>query len=114
MEMSEHFFGSFASPLPAGEPTRERAEAAEEIPFDELDDDDLLLMQTQHSLYNFSIADSALRRGLLTGGYLGEVATMALLIGIKGEEPDNMTIYRSKLLLGARAIFVVAAKDGSP
>lgn len=92
----------------------EISQVAKEIPFDGLDDNDLLLIQTEHNMYSFSIADSALRRGLLMGGQMGEKGVTALLIGIDGDEPDRTASCSTKLFVGSRAIFIVSAKGGSP
>lgn len=92
----------------------EISQVVNEIPFDGLDDNDLLLIQTEHSMYSFSIADSALLRGLLIGGQMGDTGVTALLIGIDGAEAGRTAIYSSKLFVGSRAVFIVSAKGGSP
>lgn len=114
MEMIGHFSGSLELPPQTSEPMIQISETAKEIPFDELDDSDLLLIQTEHSMYSFSIADSALRRGLLMGGQMGDAGITALLIGIDGAETGSPTIYGSKLFVGSHAVFVVSARGGIP
>ncbi len=114
MEFIEQLSGSFNTAPLNGEEMIEISGAADEISFDGLDDNDLLLIQTEHSMYTFSIADSALRRGLLIGGQVGEAGATALLIGIDGAETGSPTIYGSKLYVGSRAVFVVSTRGGLP
>src|SRR5262249_20330302 len=114
MESIEQLSGPFSTAPLNGEEMIEITGAKKEISLDNLDDNDLLLIQTEHNVYSFSIGDSALRRGLLMGGHLGDAGTTALLIGIDGEERRNSTRSSSRLFLGCRAIFLVAAKGGMP
>lgn len=113
MESIQQLSGPFSTAPLNGEEMIEITGVTKEISFDNLDDNDLLLIQTEHNVYSFSIADSALRRGLLMGGNLGDTGTTALLIGIDGEE-RGMTITGSRLFIGCRAVFVVSARGGIP
>ena len=114
MESIEQLSGPFSTAPLNGEEMIEITGVTKEIAFDNLDDNDLLLIQTEHNVYSFSIADSALRRGLLMGGNLGDTGVTALLIGIDGDERGKPTITISRLFIGCRAVFVVSARGGMP
>jgi hypothetical protein len=80
----------------------------QEIPFNDLEAKDSLLIETRNSTYSFSILDPKSRTGLLSGGALSERAERATLIGVKLEsgEADSDT---SRLTTDSRALFYLHA-----
>ena len=70
---------------------------------------DSILVQTERSNYRFSILDPINRRGMLTGGALGDERREAILIGAKSE--DNARYNTAELKTGSRAVFLVTTNN---
>lgn len=85
--------------------------AAVEVALGDLDEGDLLLIQTANSLYSFSVSDARAKSGMLMGGQLGERGAAAWLIGAQENTDDESGIDDAKLAAGLRAVFLVATGD---
>lgn len=66
---------------------------------------DRISIQTKNSKYQFSVLDPSRRKGMLTGGFLGNVACEAILLGAISE--DETDFVSSGLKTGSRAIFIL-------
>ncbi|HSE97968.1 MAG TPA: hypothetical protein VLD57_06815 [Blastocatellia bacterium] len=82
------------------------------VEFEEIDKEDHVLIRTQNSEYNFKVLDPEERRGVLSGGTLGEKTRDAILVGavptnFKQETSDSLAVQT-----GARALFFITAKTG--
>jgi hypothetical protein len=89
---------------------RIKAPAAREIALADLDEGDLLLLQTANSVYSFSLTDVAAKGGTLMGGRLGEASATAWLVGTKAKA-DGDDIEERPLAPGRHAVFMVATED---
>lgn len=78
---------------------------AEVISVDALNRGDRVLVQTQRSLYRFSISDAPRRRGLLTGGSLGDQTVEATFAG--SILNDCVEFDSWELKPGFRAVFFI-------
>jgi hypothetical protein len=78
------------------------------IEFDKLSCADTISVQTVKSTYEFSLLDPSNRKGLLSGGSLGNHAIEAFLSGTVS--PDSRDFDMAELKTGARAIFFVESK----
>jgi hypothetical protein len=82
-----------------------------EITFQDMREADQILIRTQNSEYRFSVVDPTQRRGVLSGGSLGDqkrdVIVAGSLVGSNtfGSDPSG-------LKTGARALFYLTAKNG--
>ena len=92
-------------------PTFEIAEVAIEIACLSLGASDLLLLQTEHSAYSFSLTDAHQLRGLLMGGVFGDEGTAAVLLGALGKENGGCEPAGVKLKIGERAVFLIERDD---
>jgi len=79
-----------------------------EIAFDRLRRADTICMQTTRSNYQFSVIDPSIRKGLLSGGSLGDDTIEAFWTGMVSE--DNGDFDEDKLKTGARAVFFVESR----
>jgi len=70
---------------------------------------DRLSLQTRKSNYQFRVIDPFNRKGLLTGGVLGDQVLEAVLTGTISE--DSTDFDSSELKPGRRAVFFVANDD---
>ena len=79
------------------------------IKLDDIHVDDKVLIKTRNSEYRFSVIDPLTRRGMLSGGALGEEPREAFLIEsqARGEE-GALTDFRG-LKTGARALFYLSS-----
>jgi hypothetical protein len=83
-----------------------------EIIFKDLKPDENLLIRTQNSEYRFRVIDPDERRGLLSGGSLGNIRREAVLIGTL---PDGSYIEAADaetIKTGTRALFFLGATRG--
>ena len=88
----------------SSKPTFEIAEIATEIACHSLVASDLLLLQTEHSAYSFSLTDAHQLRGLLMGGVFGDEGASAVLLGAQGKEngdcePAGVKLKEPQLLM---------------
>jgi hypothetical protein len=78
------------------------------IAFDTLSRADTISMQTTKSNYQFSVLDPSIRKGLLSGGSLGDDTIEAFWTGMISE--DRRDFDTDELKTGARAVFFVESK----
>jgi len=78
------------------------------IAFDKLSRADTISMQTKKSNYQFSVLDPSNRKGLLSGGSLGDDAIEAFWTGMVSE--DSRDFDTDELKTGGRAVFFVESK----
>jgi len=90
-----------------------KAVSVGEIGLADLEERDLLLIQTANSVYSFSLTDADERCGMLMGGQLGEASAPALLVGAQGPEKGEAGVCRTRLMAGLPAVFIVASKRES-
>jgi hypothetical protein len=69
------------------------------------------MIRTQNSEYRFSVVDPDERRGILTGGSLGDQRRNAVLVGTLSGG-NNFASDASGLKTGSRALFYLTAKNG--
>ena len=74
------------------------------IDFDKLTRADTISVQTMKSSYQFSVLDPCNRKGLLSGGSLGDYAIEAFLSGMVSDDRDFDT---AELKTGGRAVFFI-------
>ena len=112
MEIMEPFPHS-SQPLRqhSSKPTFEISEVATEIACHSLSASDLLLLQTEHSAYSFSLTDAHQLRGVLMGGVFGDEGASAFLLGTQCKENDDREPAGVKLMIGARAVFLIEKDD---
>lgn len=79
------------------------------IAFDDLCRRDRISVQTKKSNYQFSVLDPSNRKGMLTGGLLGDQIIEAVFTGTISE--DKSAFNSSELKTGARAVFFVESKN---
>ncbi len=84
-----------------------------EITFEAIKESDELIIQTQNSEYRFFILDPNERRGILSGGTLGEQKRDAILIGSLCATTNLLACEPSVLKSGSRALFYLSAKSGA-
>ena len=77
--------------------------------FGDLRQADSISVKTERSNYRFSILDPIGRRGMLTGGALGDQVREAVLIGAISE--DDACYHTTELKTGWRAVFFVTADN---
>ena len=71
-----------------------------EIRFEELHENDTVVLETAHNVYSFRVRDSAHQMGELRGGKVG-TANQAILGGTFEED----TVVDDRLRVGGRALF---------
>ena len=79
------------------------------MPLGDLRQTDSISVYTESSNYRFSILDPINRRGMLTGGALGDELREAILIGAMSE--DDGRYNRGELKTGSRAVFLVTTNN---
>lgn len=75
------------------------------IAFDDLSRADRISVDTKKSNYQFSVLDPAERKGILTGGWLGDETVEAFLSGTMSD--DNSDFSSTGLKTGGRAVFFI-------
>ena len=83
-----------------------------ELAFKDITESDTILIRTQNSEYQFAITDAEGRRGILSGGSLGDSGRDANLVGTLPESGAAIVGDTSKLETGSRALFYLSAKKG--
>jgi len=83
-----------------------------ELAFKDIDESDMILIRTQNSEYRFAITDAEGRRGILSGGSLGDGGRDANLVGALPESGAAIVGDTSKLKTGSRALFYLSARKG--
>ncbi|HVG19093.1 MAG TPA: hypothetical protein VNI02_08560 [Blastocatellia bacterium] len=83
-----------------------------EIIFKDISPSDRIMIRTQNSEYRFSVLDPDERRGILTGGSLGNQQRNAVLVGTLSGGGNSFASDASKLKTGSRALFYLTAKNG--
>jgi hypothetical protein len=83
-----------------------------EISLRDISPSDRIMIRTQNSEYRFSVLDPEERRGILTGGSLGDHHRNAILVGTLPDGANNFANDGSRLKTGARALFYLTAKNG--
>ena len=83
-----------------------------EISLRDISPSDRIMIRTQNSEYRFSVLDPEERRGILTGGSLGDNRRNAILVGTLSGAANNFAGDGSRLKTGARALFYLTAKNG--
>ena len=82
-----------------------------EIAFEALEAADSILIQTRSSTYRFLVVDPSLRRGMLSGGRLGDHPCDAILAATLAREADGFRSDPSGLKVQSRALFYISAED---
>jgi len=88
------------------------AKAKENIEFDAIQTDEEIVIETQNSAYKFSVGNAATRQGFLSGGALGETATVAILMGTISKEGESYHNDPCGLKTEARAFFFIETENG--
>src|SRR5262249_153408 len=89
--------------------SRSNDEEARVIPLDALSRADQIFVRTEKSNYQVAMLDPSERKGMLTGGWLGDEIAEAFL---GGTVSDDRTGFDSReLKTGARAVFFIRTKD---
>ncbi|HJQ70081.1 MAG TPA: hypothetical protein VKA70_13980 [Blastocatellia bacterium] len=83
-----------------------------ELTFKDITNSDMILIRTQNSEYRFAITDAEGRRGILSGGSLGDAGRDANLVGALPQSGPAVVGDTSKLETGSRALFYLSAKKG--
>jgi hypothetical protein len=83
-----------------------------EIILKDMNPSDRIMIRTQNSEYRFSVVDPEERRGVLTGGSLGDQRRSAVLVGTLSGGGNSFASDASKLKTGSRALFYLTAKNG--
>jgi hypothetical protein len=83
-----------------------------EIIFKDISPSDRIMIRTQNSEYRFAVVDPDERRGVLTGGSLGEQRRNAILVGTLSGGGNTFASDATKLETGSRALFYLTAKNG--
>jgi len=91
----------------SSKPTFDIAEVDTVFACRSLDTSDLLLLQTEHSAYSFSLTDAHQLRGLLMGGVFGDEGEAAILLGAQGYEKGGSEPAGVMLMIGERAVFLI-------
>ncbi|MEW6730509.1 MAG: hypothetical protein AB1489_04130 [Acidobacteriota bacterium] len=74
-----------------------------EVAFDVLKANDKLIIRTKNSQYQFRVTDPVDRRGILSGGQLGNEAHEAVLLCVA---PDNSEqLHNKSIKINSKAIF---------
>jgi hypothetical protein len=79
------------------------------IVLDSLGNADTISVQTMRSNYHFAVLDPTNRKGLLSGGSLGDQAIEAFLSGTVSD--DSRYVDTDELRTGERAVFFVESKQ---
>lgn len=82
------------------------------VEFENMSREDQVLIRTQNSEYNFKVLDPEERRGVLSGGSLGDQTRDAVLIGAVPMSFKEDVSDQSAVRTGARALFFMNAKNG--
>lgn len=82
-----------------------------EIAFDDLEATDSILIQTQNSTYHFWVIDPPQRRGILSGGLLGEDSHHAALAASLLEDENGFRPDYSGLKTGLRGLFYIETNN---
>ncbi|HXG95010.1 MAG TPA: hypothetical protein VNN73_21905 [Blastocatellia bacterium] len=82
-----------------------------EMELKNISEEDQILIRTQNSEYRFSVTDPEERRGLLSGGSLGDRQRDAVLVGMLGIT-DGLKSDISSLKTGGRALFYLKSNYG--
>lgn len=83
-----------------------------DITFKNISPSDHIMIRTQNSEYRFSVVDPDERRGILTGGSLGDQRRNAILVGMLSGGENSFASDTSRLKVGSRALFYLTAKNG--
>ena len=82
------------------------------IPFNALNANEEILIETQNSFYKFSIGDVNERRGFLYGGSVGSEGCVAILMGAVKRQGENYINDPCGLQTDARAFFYIQTDGG--
>jgi hypothetical protein len=82
------------------------------VDFENIDKEDQVLIRTENSEYSFKMLDPEERRGVLSGGSLGDQTRDAVLIGAVPASFKEETGDQSAVRTGARALFFMNARNG--
>ncbi|HSB08352.1 MAG TPA: hypothetical protein VLM38_02490 [Blastocatellia bacterium] len=86
--------------------------SASAITFDEIERNDKVLINTLNSRYEFAVSDPETRRGMLSGGAVGEEPREATLIESITSATDGASRDFWGLQTGARALFYLRSDRG--
>lgn len=86
--------------------------AKEIIAFDAMQTNEEIVIETQNSAYKFCIGNAATRQGFLSGGALGESATLAILMGTITKDGERYVNDPYGLQTNARAFFFIQTENG--
>ncbi|MFY9607326.1 MAG: hypothetical protein WAU45_01765 [Blastocatellia bacterium] len=99
--------------LDSGEWTHFPGQSQMSIDFDDLNPKDKVVIRTRNSSYRFLITDPAKRRGVLTGGALGNNTLDAVLIESFAQESNAKRETSYDLKTGARVLFYLYSTKGA-
>jgi hypothetical protein len=88
------------------------ARAKEIIAFDAIQTNEEIVIETQNSAYKFCIGNAATRQGFLSGGALGNSATVAILMGTISKNGERYINDPCGLQTDARAFFFIQTENG--
>jgi hypothetical protein len=83
-----------------------------DIFFEDISPSDRIMIRTQNSEYRFSVVDPTERKGILTGGSLGDQQRSAVLVGALSGGENSFASDTAGLKTGARALFYLTARNG--
>lgn len=90
---------------------RRQSAPQDEVPFDGLKSYDSLIIRTENSQYRFELLDPSDRRGILSGGHLGDEAHEAVFLSVIGDRED---IDHEKIKKNTKAIFFLLQQGRGP
>lgn len=82
------------------------------IEFDTMQTNEEIVIETQNSAYKFCVCDAITRQGFLSGGALGKVSTVAILMGTISRDGESYTNDPRGLKTEARAFFFIQTENG--
>jgi hypothetical protein len=88
------------------------ARAQEIIAFEAMQTNEEIVIETQNSAYKFCIGNATTRQGFLSGGALGEAATVAILMGTISKNGEGYVNDPYGLKTDARAFFFIETENG--
>jgi hypothetical protein len=83
-----------------------------DILFEDISPSDRIMIRTQNSEYRFSVVDPSERKGILTGGSLGNQQRHAVLVGALSGGENSFASDTGALKTGSRALFYLTARNG--
>ncbi len=83
-----------------------------ELTFEGLHSEEILLLETANNVYLFSVVDAANGVGKLSGGRFGDCPTTASFFSSASPQEDYQVEEVGKVKVGSRAIFLYQSAEG--